>query len=951
MKWVTGGRTAIFFAVLLPFWMSAARPAAAQHSVDSATLGGEVLDSSGGAIATAMIHAQNVATGIVRNTTAQADGRFRLGALPVGDYKLTVDATGFASAEQRVTLAVGSVIDLTFHLPPASVQERVEVVAQAPVIETARSEAGSVVATAEIASLPLNGRNTTDLALLVPSVSRTNTGANQRFAETSAVPGTGISFSGQRNLANGFIVDGVSSNDDAAGLAGMFYGQEVVREFQVVTSGGGAEFGRASAGYVNIVTRSGSNDYHGALYGFLRHDALDARNPLSTAKFPLTQTQYGATLGGPIMRGRTFFFSNFEQTRQNTAGVITISQANVNTVNQQLDAISYAGPRIYTGQYPTTLDTSNLFLRLDHQLKDNNQISVRYSFYDVNSLNARTAGGLNAASRATHLDDLDQSLGVNDAWIISSTLLNEVRFQYFRSHLDAPPTDLVGPAINISGVANFGTATFSPISRYNDLWEFADSLSIQRGNHALKTGVDVLYNDLVIGFPGALQGVYSFSGMSNFLAGTYSTYQQAFGQADQPQTNPNVGWFLQDEWRVRSSLTVNLGVRYDLQFLDGPVQTDTNNVSPRIGVAWAPFPSRHTVVRASYGLFYDRIPLRALSNALQRGGTTYRTAVLTRTQTGAPVFPAVLPSFPAGLLVSTSTIDPAIPNGYAQQANLEVEHQITPSMTLRAGYAHVRGMHIIANRNVNAPTCLAAVDPVNLCRPDPNFGNISQYQGWADSWYDGMILSLEKRAGRWSSLRISYNLSKSFDTVGNFFFSSPQDNSDLRAEKGLSDNDQRHRLTVNGTLFGPQGPARNWLERLRNGWSFSYLFSYGSALPFNVTAGSDLNGDSSSGTDRARTFNNFVTVGSSAGSVARNIGRGFDFSSFDLRVSRTFALVEGFRLQALTEAFNVLNHPNYQVPNGNFGTGVYPIAPAAGFGRPTAAADPRQMQFGLRLSF
>ena len=243
-------------------------------------------------------------------------------------------------------------------------------IAQAPVIETARSEAGSVVATTEIADMPLNGRNTTDLALLVPSVSRTNTGANQRFAETSAVPGTGISFSGQRNLANGFIVDGVSSNDDAAGLAGMFYGQEVVREFQVVTSGGGAEFGRASAGYVNIVTRSGSNDYHGSAYGFLRNDTFDARNPLSTAKLPLTQAQYGATLGGPIVRGRTFFFTNFEQTRQNTAGVITITQANVNTINQRLNAINYGGQRIFTGQYPTTLDTTNYFVRLDHQLRD-----------------------------------------------------------------------------------------------------------------------------------------------------------------------------------------------------------------------------------------------------------------------------------------------------------------------------------------------------------------------------------------------------------------------------------------------------------------------------------------------------------------------------------------------------------------------------------------------------
>jgi hypothetical protein len=938
----------VCFALILFCALVAATPAGAQQSINSATLSGQVFDTSGGAVAGANVRVENLATGIARETQTQTDGRFRFVALPVGEYRLIVQARGFATIEQRLPLSVGAALDLDFQLSPASVQERIDVLAQAPVIETARSEAGSVVATSEIADMPLNGRNTTDLALLVPSVSRTNTGANQRFAETSAVPGTGISFAGQRNLANGFIVDGLSSNDDAAGLAGMFYSQEVVREFQVVTSGGGAEFGRASAGYVSIVTRGGSNDYHGGAYGFLRHDTFDARNPLSSTKLPLTQTQYGATFAGPVIRGQTFFFTNFEQTRQNTAGVITITPANVSAINQRLDQINYAGQRIFTGQYPTTLDTTNFFARLDHQLRPSHQISLRYNLYDVASLNARGVGGLNAASRATNLDNRDQSFGVNSTWIISGTLLNDARLQYFRSRLDAPPADPFGPAINISGVANFGASTTSPESRYNNLWEFADSLSVQRGAHAFKAGVDVLHNDLLIRFPGAIPGVYVFPNRDRFLAGNYQNFQQAFGQTDQPQTNPNLGLFFQDEWRLFSSLTLNFGMRYDLQFLDGPVATDTDNISPRIGLAWAPFPSRDTVVRASYGLFYDRVPLRALSNALQRGGDSYRTAVLSQAQAAAPLFPNVLTAFPADALVSITTIDPAIPNGYAQQANLEIEHQLTSTLTARAGYAHVRGIHIIAQRNVNVPACSAATDPVNLCRPNPDFGNISQYQGWGESWYDGMILSLEKRAGRWASLRLSYNLSKSFDTVGNFFFSSPQNNFDLASEKALSDNDQRHRLTLSGTLFTPQNIARQWWDHLKNGWSFSYLFSYGSELPFDVRAGSDLNGDTNNN-DRARRSNNFPTVGQTAGSVARNIGRGFSFNSLDLRLSRAFAVVENVRLQALAEAFNVLNHANFQVPNGNFGSGVYPLTPAAGFGQPTAAADPRQLQFGLKL--
>ena len=227
---------------------------------------------------------------------------------------------------RQLTLTVGQALDVPLRLAVAGIAESVSVTAtDVPVVETARTQVAETVVSQEIDGLPLNGRNYLDLAALTPGVTRTNPVANQRFPETSAVAGTGLSISGQRFINNGFVVDGLSANDDAADLAGTFYSQEVIREFEVITSGGIAEFGRASGGVVNIVTQSGTNNYRGRVYGFLRNQRLDARNPLSPTKDPLTQGQYGASLGGPLRRDRTFFFANFEQTRLNNAVVITIT--------------------------------------------------------------------------------------------------------------------------------------------------------------------------------------------------------------------------------------------------------------------------------------------------------------------------------------------------------------------------------------------------------------------------------------------------------------------------------------------------------------------------------------------------------------------------------------------------------------------------------------------------
>lgn len=928
-------RTLVLIVVAVAIVMVTNRDVVAQQTVTSATLSGRVEDATDASVRGATIEAINLETNQQATVISDSDGRFRFAYLQVGAYRLAISAPGFSSLTKDLTLTVGQAAYLAVKVQVAGMSAQIQVATDASLIETVRTQVAETIRPAEINSLPLNGRNYLDLALLVPAVSPTNTGSNQRFAETSAVPGQGISIAGQRNLANSFIVDGLSANDDAADLTGTYYSQEVVREFQVITTGGIAEFGRASSGVVNIITKSGTNNWRGDIYGFLRNQRFDARNPLAPVKDLLTQAQYGGTAGGPIQRARTFLFTNFEQTRRNYSAVVTVAPAAVTTINNRLNAVSFRGPRIETGVVPAAFDTTNFFARVDHKLNNRNQLSARYSLYHITAENSRSVGGLNTVSRGSGLDDTDRTIEVSNITTINSRTLNEARFQFTHSGLEAPANDPVGPAVTISGVANFGTATVSPLARNIDLFEAIDNVSTQRGAHSLKVGADFLYNRVNIVFPGAFQGTYNFTSLNNFLSGNYSTFQQAFGAPSQFQSNPNFGVFLQEEWRVGNGFTINAGVRYDVQWLPSPIQTDTNNLAPRVGFAWSPGDHK-TVIRAGFGIYYDRIPLRATSNALQRDGTKYIVAQFAPVQAGAPLFPNVLALQPSTLVTkpNITRIDPNIETSYGEQANVQVERELPGNALLSVGYIHLRNLHIIVSRNLNVPTAPASAGIPNLGRPDPNWGNISRYESSGDSYYNGLIVSFNKRATRWAGLRVSYTLSKTTDDAGNFFFSTPQDNFNIRADMGLSDNDQRHRLVASGTLAAPQDVTKEGWRRVLKDFELSYIFTYASRLPFNILLGSDRNFD---------TNNNDRPVG-----VGRNTGRGFDYASLDMRLSRRFRFSDRVSLDVLAEGFNLFNRANYGVPNNTFGPGTIALPT---FGQPTLAFDPRQFQFGLKLNF
>jgi len=938
--------------------VTSARIVRAQETINYASVSGRVMDAQGGVVPGAQVSARQTDTNVTTETVTNSEGRFRFSYLKVGPYEIRVHLPGFADATRALRLTLGSAFDLPITLAVAGVDTSVTVTGQVTVLEAARSQIAGTVPQAEVQSLPMNGRNFLDLALLIPGVSPTNIGSTQLFAETSAVPGQGISINSQRNLSNSFIVDGLSANDDAAGLSGIPYGVDAVEQFQVVTSGGQAELGRALGGYINVVTKSGTNRVHGTLYDFVRDDRFNAPNALSGQKLPMDQQQYGGSLGGPVVRSRTFYFSNFEQRLLDQSGLVTILPENVSIINARLTAIGYEGGAVSTGPYPNPVHSATFLGKIDHQISGADQFTGRYSLYRVTSDNSRGAGALSAPTASAGLDNVDHSLAFGNTWTISSRTVNETRAQFAYGDLKAPPTDAIGPAVSIAGVASFGTLSGSPTRRRNKLYQIVDNLSHQAGAHALRAGVDVVFNDDTITFPRSFRGSYSFSSLASFLTGNYSGFTQTFGDPLVSQTNPNVGMYAQDEWNVGSGLTLNLGLRYDLQFLE-TINTDTNNVSPRVGFAWSPSASHGLVVRGSGGLFFDRVPLRAVANAILSAGNTtdlnslHQPSVsgIIPSQAGAPTFPNILPvRLLTTTLVDFATMDSNLQNAHSTQASIEVERSLGVGRTISVGYQYLRGDNLLMSVNQNVPTCVAA-GTNNGCRPIATYRNNSQYSSVGESTYHGLHASFVQRPSAWVSVRLTYTLSKSMNDLGEAFFSSPIDPTNIRRDWGRSDDDQRHRLVINATLNTPMAPAATTWERMTHGFQVSTMLQYYSALPFNITSGvANLQGTTSRPlADGATAPANFDIR--TVAFIPRNAGVGGDFFSLNLRASRGFRITGGVRVEGLVEGFNLTNRVNNLTRNVTFGAGAYPTNKVSAFNQITAVGDPRTFQFALRLTF
>jgi hypothetical protein len=706
-----------------------------------------VKDPRGEAVTNATVTVRDVAKGLERAGTSGGEGGYSVRQLAPGTYSVTVDAPGFAKAEATgISITVGGMAELPVVVSVASGKEVVEVSSQAELIETARSSTTDTVGQRRIDNLPINGRNYINFTLTDSQVLRDNA------PNTGAAPTSGLNMSGQRARSNLVNVDGADATDNATNGVRSTVSQEAVQEFQIITNSYAAEYGRAAGGVVNIITRSGANDFHGDVYGFLRNRDFQAVNPFSTTPDPAyTRVQAGAAFGGPIKKGKTYYYFAYETTRRHETGFSSIGQGNfglmpfdtsqvglpfgplqltsdqigfltnpsvlaaeanpayLGEVEQYAVLTGASSGQAIQGAWPTQLvqgvtggllnewagfpttcspgsvcvpvpssyqtlasqegnfpvfeGTSLYSLRLDHNVSNSNRLTLRVNGSPSTVTGIEVSGqdqpfGQNAYSRTSQQTYRDISGVAEDTWTLGNNKVNEFLFQFARRGLSYfYNTAIPGgsdPAVNIPGFAYFGREPYSYIQRVEKRYQFVDNFSLNLGQHDTKFGVDFNFIPTKAIFTVNYGGVYDFGGFSAanlgfvnpapgtlpdfpqlsavqaYGAGLPGDFIQGIGSPSDSFNNKALGLFWQDSWRVRHNLTLNYGVRYDVEFppkftapqglalpaynllgLQKGIQTDTNNIQPRIGVAWDPKGDGKTVVRASFGMFYDH-PLLGL---------------------------------------------------------------------------------------------------------------------------------------------------------------------------------------------------------------------------------------------------------------------------------------------------------------------------------------------------
>jgi hypothetical protein len=701
-----------------------------------------VKDPKGSLITNATVTVGDVAKGVERAATGDGQGGYSAQQLPPGSYTVTVEAPGFGKAEAKdISITVGGLVELPVALQVATGKEVVEVSSQADLIETSRTSTTDTIGQRRIDNLPINGRNYINFTLTDSQVVRDNA------PNTGAAPTSGLNMSGQRARSNLVNVDGADATDNSVNGVRSTVSQEAVQEFQIITNNYSAEYGRAAGGVVNIITRSGSNAFHGDVFGYLRNRNFQAVNPFSTVPNPAyTRVQAGAAFGGPIKKDKTYYYFSYEITRRHETGFSSIGQNNFGLVPfdaspffgapagtfniqvtpdqqaflgdpttplalaQQYAILAGASSGVaLTGQYPASFaglvafgilptpasgnplaqfittcqntgpicggipgsfqtlnsqignypvfeGTSVYSLRLDHNVSNNNRLMLRVNVSPSTITGIEVGGqdqpfGQNAYSRTSQQTFRDVSGVLQDTWTIGNNKVNEFRFQYARRGLsyfyNTQTSAGSSPGVNIPGFAYFGREPYSYIQRTEQRYQFTDNFSWTIGRHDTKFGVDVNYIPLTaiftVNYGGVidvgslsaanlgLAGGPGLSAVQAYGAGIPGDFIQGLGSPSDSFHNIPIGAFWQDSWRVNHKVTLNYGLRYDIELppslkpitsplaraayrslgLQKGIQTATHNFQPRFGVAFDPKGDGKTVLRASYGIFYDH-PLLGL---------------------------------------------------------------------------------------------------------------------------------------------------------------------------------------------------------------------------------------------------------------------------------------------------------------------------------------------------
>jgi hypothetical protein len=1023
-----------------------------QAQSNSADLKGSVQDPSGSTIAGATLSVKDPQTGLTRNAMSDRNGEFLFTSLPPSRYSLHVEAAGFAVKNiEGIELRVGATENLTVGMTLEEVGTQVDVTSQAPVIETDRSQQSSTLEQRTIDNLPINRRNYLDLTLLTPGVSDSNTLVDSNDYRIAQTPQSGLSFGGSNGRSNAFFIDGVENYANSGGVR-MSVSQEAVQEFQINRSTFSAEFGGAAGGTVNIVTRSGTNSFHGDFFGFLRTTALEARNYFDPGKASFTRSQAGATLGGPIKHDKTFFFLSFERLDRHEAAFVSILDnpaiLNQLTPSQQqlfdyfstsnnfllklvasngekllVPSANPAVPRIFqqnSGVFPFSEENPTYSLRLDHHLSDRNSLFLRGNFNTLFQQNAQLGAQI-GYSRGRSFNQVDGTIAVGDTFVATPNWVIETRamFNYNRDFII--PVDPNGPELNVEGFGSFGRDTFLPSASYERHYELLQNTSYHSGRHTIKFGWDInpvrdrVSSDTYFGgrfefgqeiplstlFATALhdptfaadasayltaQGRTDLipnlsapiSALQAFAVGAPIFYQQGFGDPNWLGWFLRYGFFVQDSWAIRPNLTLNVGLRYDLEVNPSVLGTYPKTLAPRIGFAWSP--DSKTVIRGGYGLYYA--PSNAqFANVAATLGHTINLVVVTAVglptlinpSTGQPLTSIdvyqglssegilgtrpiaatdlqqfglnIGPNSPGRVVFGT---DPYV-TAYAEQASLEVEHAFG-DYSVSAAYNFSRGVHIAhtVGRNVYQTGTLPDGQPTfGLINPDVVQYNVFAYN--ANSFYSAGTFQVTRRLRKNLALNSHFTWSKATDESTDFNSDyAPNNELNLRADRGLSPFNAAYRVVFSAVY---QSPVENsgFRGHLLTGWTLAPVIQYNSWRPFNILTGVDNYGD------------NYITNHRPWG-AGRDIGHGPDFFTTDMRLSRTFAFGDNGRwhVEALIEGFNLENRTNFRSVNnivGDVPLSSLPNPVQAFRGDPnqplayTSAFEPREFQVGLKIIY
>jgi hypothetical protein len=807
--------------------------AASADAQTTGTITGDLKDANGAFLVGAQVTALYVETGLTRTTVSTEEGRFVFPGMSVGAYEIRAESSGFKPLVRKgVNLTVGETIVLSLVMEVSGLSADVTVTGEEALVNTQTSELSYLVGERAIKELPLNGRNYTDLAALQPGV----IAYPHRDGGSVVAHGLGMTINGQDPRSNVYLLDGTTQNDftngPAGSAAGTALGIETIREFRVETNAYSAEFGRNSGGQINVVSKSGTNDFHGSLYEFHRNDNLDARNFFDTGekKPEFKRNQFGGSLGGPVRQDKLFFFFGLEALREDLGRTIstvvpdenarsgllphpTIPGQTVNVgvnpvIRPYLDEFPLPnGPNLGRGlaafSFPFSQKVDQKFaqFRMDYNRNARDQFFARYTFDDAEQ---RLPTDFPQFPRS--FLSRNQFFTGEYRQTLSPSTLNTFRLGFSRTHIGqdveanvthalqpfVPGRDKIGN-IDITGIPRFGPQTSVNVTLTQNVYAFEYGLIHTRGRHLIKAGALVeRYQDNMVN-PTFGLGIFTFPTLESFLRNQPQRFVGLTpeGALDRYWRFTLFGFYAQDTMRVNSRLTLNFGLRYEFSTLPvdiygrdsalinlsdraptvGPLyQNPTlNNFSPRLGFAWDVTGDGKTSLRGGYGLYFNTNNQQNLIVTVTNPPATPRIII------NNPTFP--VPPFGRGIGNSIRPVQYNLQNPYVHVWNLNLQRELWFDTVLTLGYAGARGVHLLRSGDVNIPTPQRLSDgepffPSGQPRPNTAFGVIELKSSDGDSWYNAFILEVRKRLSHGIYFQSSYTLSRNIDTTqASTFFS------------------------------------------------------------------------------------------------------------------------------------------------------------------------------------